>query len=168
MTNYIEQFEILGVGRLSIEDYESPGNHFFPEEYKSGKCKRYRLRSGGSRFGTVDTLKEAREAVLRYATKALQKQRDELVLKTEVIWESLVGIQFSDGEHTHTFNLKKFQVDRAKSGAYTQVGLWSREVNGDDKIYRKVCSSWSWELRNFGSRKFFVLFIKWEEVHTVV
>ena len=120
MERYIEQFEILGVGRLAIEDYESPGNHFFPNEYKSGKCRRYRLWSGGSSFGTVDTLEEAGEAILRYAIKVLLKQRSELALKSEVLFKSLCDLQLSDGEHIQTFNLKKFKVDPAKSGAYTR------------------------------------------------
>ena len=120
MARYIEQFEILGVGRLAIEDYEAPGDHFFPGEYISGKYKRYRLWSGGSSFGTVDTLEEAEEAVLRYAIKILLKQRGEFDLKLEGLWKSLCDLERSDGEHTQTFNLKKFQVNPLKSGAYTE------------------------------------------------
>ena len=120
MATYIEQFEILGVGRLAIEDYESPGNHFFPREYESGWHKRYRLWSGGSSFGTVDTLEEAREAILRYGIKVVLEQRSELSLKSEMLWQSLCDLQFFDGEHTQTFNLEKFRVNPLKSGAYTQ------------------------------------------------
>ena len=89
MVRYKEQFEILGVGRLAIEDYEALGDHFFPYEYKSGNCKRYRLWSRGNSFGTVDTLEEAGEAILRYAIKVILKQRGELTLKLEVLFKSL-------------------------------------------------------------------------------
>ena len=120
MSRYIEQFEILGVGRLAIEDYEAPGNHFFPGEYISGKCKRYRLWSRGSSFGTVDTLEEAGEAILRYAIKVVLEQRGELALKLEVLFTSLCDLELSDGEHTQLYNLKKFQVNPAKAGPYTK------------------------------------------------
>ena len=119
MVTLIEKFEVLGVGRLGIEDYESLGYHFFPGEYKSGKCGRYRVWNGGSSFGTADTLEEAREGVLRYVVKALCEQREEFALKLEVIAGSLYNLRLPTKEHPDTFNLKKFQVDVGKNGKYT-------------------------------------------------
>ena len=122
MTRYIEQFEILGVGRLAIEDYEAPGDHFFPEEYKSGKCKRYRLWSSGSSFGTMDTLEEAREGVLRHALKTLKEQRIRLTSKTRMVGESQSSLIFHPRGRSHTSTLTNFQVDPAKHGLHT---IWN-------------------------------------------
>ena len=120
MLHYIEKFEILGVGRLAIEDYESPGKHFFPNEYKSGRCKRYRLWCGSS-FGTTDTLEEAWEGVLRYALDTLVKQRVELSSKLGIVRESLNSLT-SPKKDPDIANLEGFQVNPTKDGTHTE---WS-------------------------------------------
>ena len=122
MTRYIEQFEILGVGRLAIEDYESPGKHYYPGGYKPGKCKRYEVVLRETTLGTMDTLEEAREGVLRYAVKALKEQRAKLTSKTRMVGGSLSSLTFHPRGRSHTSNLTKFQVDVNKSGKYT---IWN-------------------------------------------
>lgn len=65
MVAHIEEFKILGRS-FAIEDYEDgkpADQHFFFDD----RQKRYRLWTGGSGFGTANTLAEARQMVLDYA-----------------------------------------------------------------------------------------------------
>ena len=112
MVERIEQYEVPGVGRLAIEDYESPGAHFFKRDYDAGKCGRFRLWSGGSSFGTAGTVEEARHILACYIGSELGEQRNDLQKKSQLVQES-IGVMITN-------NLRKFEVRRNKRGQYTK------------------------------------------------
>lgn len=67
---YIEEYRVptpAGNVTYGIEDYEAPGDHFFPDYYFTGQCKRFRLWRSGGGFGQADTLQEARDKLAEYA-----------------------------------------------------------------------------------------------------
>ncbi len=73
--NYIERYLIAGM-KFGIEDYKSPGKHWFPERHeKRFKCwvvgGGYGCGVGG--FGSADTIRSARSLVRKYAVDRLQK-----------------------------------------------------------------------------------------------
>lgn len=75
MVDYIETYRIptgTHTTLYGIEDYEAPGDHFFPHEYAKGECKRFRLWRWGSGFGQAKTLKEARKRLYDYAVANLK------------------------------------------------------------------------------------------------
>ena len=53
-------------------------------EYKFWECKRYRLWSRKSSFGTADTLIDAREGILMYALRRLEGRKVELMSKSKM------------------------------------------------------------------------------------
>lgn len=59
---YCEEFSIGG-RTYGIEDYEKPGDHFFPEN----PHKRFRLWVAGGGCGQADTIEEARKLLHTYA-----------------------------------------------------------------------------------------------------
>ena len=104
MGTYVEKFEIPGAGWFVIREVLG---------YKSMECKRYRMWSRKSSFGTADTLIDAREVILRYALRRLEKRKAELMSKSKTIGESMSILASYPGRRSHALNLKKFQVDPA-------------------------------------------------------
>ena len=78
MVHCVERYVIPGAGSYGIEDYESPGLHFFLDEYLSGRCKRFRLWRNGCGVGQADSLEEARQLIHDYARHHLQDEFERL------------------------------------------------------------------------------------------
>jgi len=80
---YIETFVILG-SEFGIEDYKDgrpDEDHFFPENFRARKRKRFMLWRNGGGFGQASTLKQARQMVYDYAAEiAHQRRRDALAM----------------------------------------------------------------------------------------
>lgn len=73
MSNYIEEYLVLG-RRYGIEDFKSPGGHFFNgKDPATGKPEpRFMLWAGGCGIGLgTKTLKEAREYLHAYITTTI-------------------------------------------------------------------------------------------------
>lgn len=70
MANYIEQYRIAWVN-FGIEDYQSPGKHFMPDQPHD----RFRLWVGGCGFGQAKTVDAAREKVWQYAVDSIDERR---------------------------------------------------------------------------------------------
>lgn len=84
MSTYIETYEIAG-RTYGIEDYEDGrpmSEHFFGDDYKKGKSRRYKLWVNGGGFGEEKTIERARAVLHAYARKRtaaeIQKQKEEL------------------------------------------------------------------------------------------
>lgn len=110
MSRYIESFFINGA-KYSIEDYEDGQpmeEHFFGMRYGSGKtgdCKRFRLWRNGGGFGQADTLQEARQLLLDYATQNL-KAEEASAKRKYVTASACLGTLGTDTAHLFRFEVK--------------------------------------------------------------
>ena len=81
MAFYLENYLIDGM-RYGIEDYKDgrpADEHFFFEDFASGKSKRFRCWRGGCGFAQHDTLDEARVAIRdRALLRAMDKVESSL------------------------------------------------------------------------------------------
>ena len=103
------KFEIPGISFLGIEDYEDGApmrDHFFGDNYRSGRDPRFVLWSGGSGIGRAKTLAEARSQLHSFATNELRSKRNKLIGELAVVVRSLERL---GGD---PFNLARFQVER--------------------------------------------------------
>lgn len=74
---YLEQFKIPQVGNIGIEDLEDgrpASDHFMPDLQQH----RFHMWWNGGGIGNADTLEEAREFCLGYATRRLKTKIAEL------------------------------------------------------------------------------------------
>ena len=103
MTRYVETFKI-GRWTFGIEDHEDgapPEDHFFPHEYKEGRCKRFRLWRSGGGFGQADTLEEARQMVVDRALAECNLVYEEA--KAQVAAMEFVFARLSEPAHLFRF-----------------------------------------------------------------
>lgn len=103
---FIEQYDVPGVGRFAIEDYEDgapAAQHFFPHT----KHKRYHLWRNGCGIGQADTLADAKLQIRKYVLNSLLRQRDDLSVKLSAVNYNLtklaVGVDYA--------GLDKFKVE---------------------------------------------------------
>lgn len=75
MVNYIETYNVLG-RCYGIEDFKSPGEHFFDGKDVTGKPRlRFMLWAGGCGLDNGHkTLREARKALLSYIRKCVLQE----------------------------------------------------------------------------------------------
>ncbi len=74
MANYIKEYEVLG-RRYGIEDFQSPGKHFFGGKSTDGKpLHRFMLWSGGCSVGNYKTLDEAYAKLEKHISSEVSRQ----------------------------------------------------------------------------------------------
>lgn len=94
MVDYVETYVIDGV-TWGIEDYEAPGDHFFPFGYKKGSRKRFNIWRGGGGCGNFDTLDQARKRLLEYATQLAVNDKQELSAKLHMVDQALFLLSYA-------------------------------------------------------------------------
>ena len=98
-TRYAETFSINGRA-YGIEDYEQPGDHFFPDL----PHKRFKLWVGGASIGEHNLLGEARKALHGYAVSLVTAEyhgHQERMVRAQRVLQRLGDDQY---------NLSEFQV----------------------------------------------------------
>lgn len=109
MENYIKEYEILS-RRYGIEDFKSPGEHFFGGKDSHGKHRpRFMLWAGGCGIGYVETLTEANDCLYLYIYETLDTDLRKAKAKYRAI-EHVVGL-LGLGKN----NLSRFKVKKEKS-----------------------------------------------------
>ena len=68
---YVERYDI-GTGFFGIEDYQKPGDHFFPDK----PHRRFRSWYNGCGIGQSDTIKEARKIIFDFVIRDLARSFD--------------------------------------------------------------------------------------------
>ena len=91
MTDYRETYEFADT-TYGIEDHEQPGDHFFPQDYASGKSKRFHNWCGGGGIGSHDTLREARIHLLNYALSKFDNEVKKIQSRLSEIEEAVKEI----------------------------------------------------------------------------
>lgn len=87
--DYIEEYRVAGL-RLGIEDYESPGNHFFSNrEHKRFKCW---VIGCGICCGH-DAIEEAREHIRTYAIERLTNEKVELQARLSICQDAVALLE---------------------------------------------------------------------------
>lgn len=108
MSLYLETYKIRDTV-YGIEDYEDgqpAKEHFFADNYATGKCRRFKLWRGGCGFGQADTLDEARIMV---RDRALQQETEmkDVALKLAAEASYIVSVLVVDD----IFNLARFRTE---------------------------------------------------------
>lgn len=62
-----------------VEDHKQPGEHFFHEDFKAGKRKRYTAWAGGGGIGQFDTHEEAKAALLGHLKREAREKIDRMI-----------------------------------------------------------------------------------------
>lgn len=107
MSNYLKEYEVLG-RKYGIEDFKSPGKHFFDgKDGLNGKSRpRFMLWAGGCGIGYAKTLTEANDHLYLYIYETLisrlQKAKDEYKSL-----EHAVGLLGLCNNNLATFKIKK-------------------------------------------------------------
>ena len=74
MVNYIKEYEVLG-RRYGIEDFKSPGEHFFNGKDSNGKRRpRFMLWAGGCGIEGAKTLDEANDNLFIHIYEEVSKK----------------------------------------------------------------------------------------------
>jgi hypothetical protein len=102
---YRETFNIPGLPKVGIEDFEQEGDHFFPEDYASGKAKRFQLWCGGGGFGQASHIDEARAKVHAYAAQRLTREITQMSIALALY------VTTNDQLGGDVFNLARFRVN---------------------------------------------------------
>lgn len=112
MTDYVETYKLPVAGTFGIEDHEEPGDHFFPDDYKSGERKRFCCWVGGCGIGNFETRDAAYRHLESFAKQRLNDHAIELKQRLLLVEEELTRVQDASG--------KKFKIIAYKkpTGAY--------------------------------------------------
>lgn len=104
MANYIEEFEI-GNRTFGIEDFQAPGEHYFPPK----QPLRFKCWVGGGSIGSEVTIEHARERIFGYARERL----DADLVETKARLRALEKVDTKLGNDV--FNLCKFAAKKRRT-----------------------------------------------------